>query len=110
MSKRSELSIAVTELKRCGEVLIGISATLAELFSVNDDAETAESATAKATVPEEKLPSLETVRAVLAEKSCNGHTDEVRALLKKHGAAKLSEIDPLEYPSLLAEAEGLGNG
>jgi hypothetical protein len=28
---------------------------------------------------------------------------------KKHGAAKLSEIDPAEYPALLAEAEVLGN-
>lgn len=57
--------------------------------------------------PEEKPLTLEEVRAVLAEKSRSGHTDEVRGLLNKHGADKLSEIDPAEYPALLAEAEVL---
>lgn len=109
MSKRSELSRAVTELKRCGEALLGISESLADLFSINDDAEITEQPTAKASVPEEKPLSLEMVRAVLAEKSRNGHTAEVRALLEKHGATKLSEIDPSKYPALLAEAEVLGN-
>lgn len=57
--------------------------------------------------PEEKPLTLEEVRAVLAEKSRAGHTAEVRALLIKHGADKLSDIDPAEYPALLADAEVL---
>ena len=57
--------------------------------------------------PEEKPLTLEEVRTVLAEKSRSGHTDEVRGLLNKHGADKLSEIDPAEYAALLAEAEVL---
>ena len=57
--------------------------------------------------PSEKPLTLEEVRAVLAEKSRSGHTEEVRELLAKHGADKLSEIDPAEYPALLAEAEVL---
>ena len=57
--------------------------------------------------PEEKPLTLEEVRAVLAEKSRSGHTEEVRELLAKHGADKLSEIDPAEYPALLADAEVL---
>lgn len=57
--------------------------------------------------PEEKPLTLEEVRAVLAEKSRAGHTAEVKELLNKHGADKLSEIDPTEYPALLAEAEVL---
>ncbi len=56
---------------------------------------------------EEKPLTLEEVRAVLAEKSRSGHTEEVRGLLAKHGADKLSEIDPAEYAALLAEAEVL---
>lgn len=55
----------------------------------------------------EKPLTLEEVRAVLAEKSRAGHTAEVKALLNKHGADKLSEIDPAEYAALLAEAEVL---
>ena len=66
--------------------------------------------TAKKTVKsesEEKPLTLEEVRAVLAEKSRAGHTAEVKELLNKHGADKLSEIDPSEYPALLADAEVL---
>lgn len=57
--------------------------------------------------PEEKTLTLAEVRAVLAEKSRAGHTAEVRALLIKHGAEKLSDIDPDKYPALLADAEVL---
>ena len=55
----------------------------------------------------EKTLTLEEVRAVLAEKSRSEHTVEVREQLAKHGADKLSEIDPAEYVVLLAEAEVL---
>ncbi len=34
---------------------------------------------------------------------------EVRALLQKYGAAKLSEIDPANYEALLQDAEVIGN-
>ena len=57
--------------------------------------------------PETKPLTLEQVRAALAEKSRAGHTSEIKALLIKHGADKLSDIDPAEYPALLAEAEVL---
>ena len=56
---------------------------------------------------EPKPLTLEQVRAALAEKSRAGHTSEIKALLIKHGADKLSDIDPAEYPALLAEAEVL---
>ena len=41
---------------------------------------------------------------------CQGHTAEIRALLQKYGASKLSQIDPAHYKALLAEAEVLTNG
>ena len=53
--------------------------------------------------------TLEEVRAVLAEKSQDGFTSAIRALLEKHGAKRLSEIDPSKYPALLADAEALSN-
>ena len=110
MSMTSELSLAVTELKRCGEALISISESLAGLFSNNGEVETQDQPMVEAPAPKEKPITLEAVRAVLAEKSRAGHTAEVRELLEKHGAGKLSEINPAEYPALLAEAEALGNG
>lgn len=54
---------------------------------------------------EEKPLKLEDVRAVLADKSRKGHTAEVKALLVKHGADKLSDVAPEECASLLADAE-----
>lgn len=63
--------------------------------------------TAKEAKPQPKAVTLEQVRAVLAEKSHAGFSVEVRALLEKYGAKKLSEIDPANYAALLKDAEGL---
>lgn len=57
--------------------------------------------------PTVKTISLEQVRALLAEKSQAGFTAEVRGLLEKYGAPKLSQIDPANYAALLADAEVL---
>ena len=58
---------------------------------------------------EEKPLTLEDVRAVCADKSRQGFTAEVKAILTKHGADKLSEVDQAEYKALLAEVEVLDN-
>ena len=57
----------------------------------------------------EKAPeiTLEKVRGVLADKSRNGHNAEVRAIIEKYGSDRLSNIDPKDYPAILAEAEVL---
>lgn len=120
MSKMSELDRLVRELKKCGESLVGISEELAEVLSGPGNAgkEGGGSAAKKGTVKkeekaveqeaeQEKEYSLTEVRALLAEKSRAGHTAEVRALLLKHGADKLSGIDPAEYAALVADAEVL---
>ena len=57
----------------------------------------------------EKELTLEEDRAVLADKSRAGFTEQVKELLKKHGADKLSAVDPAEYKALLADAKVLGN-
>lgn len=106
MGKMNELSQAIDELRRCGDALIGVADSLRDLFS-GDDAEAEAQPTVEAAKP---APTLEQVRATLAEKSRGGYTAQVRELLVKHGAAKLSDIDPAEYPALMADAEGLGNG
>lgn len=67
--------------------------------ATSDDAPPVES------TPEQPKVTLEQVRAVLAEKSHAGHTAEVRELLVKFGAKKLSEIDPSNYAALLVLAE-----
>ena len=60
--------------------------------------------------PEASSVTLEQVRAALAIKSQEGYTADVRALLQKHGAEKLSAIDPSHYAALLVDAEALDHG
>jgi hypothetical protein len=72
-----------------------------------DDAPEQKAAKKENPKPELKL---EDVRAVLAEKSRAGHTAEVRDLLQKYGAEKLSAVDPANYEALLKDAEVIGNG
>lgn len=57
--------------------------------------------------PKQNTVSLEQVRAVLAKLSQLGKTVEVKKLIIKHGAQKLSDIPEIEYESLLHEAEGI---
>ena len=56
---------------------------------------------------QESKISIEMVRAVLAEKSQEGKTREVKALLMKYDAGKLSGVKPEDYEALLKEAEVL---
>lgn len=56
---------------------------------------------------ETKKVSLEQVRAVLAKLSQLGKTADVKKLIVKHGAQKLSDVPESEYASLLLEAEGI---
>lgn len=106
MSKMSKLVTELAELKHCGEILIGISETLTQMFS-SDDTQDKQEQIKKPKDKQEKVLTLTDVRKVLAEKSRNGHTAQVKELLIKYGADKLSEIDPSKYAELLAEVEVL---
>ena len=111
MGKTSKLSILVDELKNCGETLIGISQGLSELFSgAAENQKSVEPTTVteeQSKTAEEKVLTLEEVRAVLAEKSRAGFTVQIREILVKHGAEKMSAVNPLEYEALLKEVEVL---
>jgi len=97
MVSKNELALLTEELRqavqRVNEVVEKISALLPE----------------EKAAPKKKPPKLEEVRAVLAEKSRNGHTEAIRELLKKYGADRLSAIDPTHYQALLEEAEVLND-
>lgn len=108
MSKMAEMAQTIEELRTAAASINAAADWLYQQFSGDDDE-------AKVTeAPAKKKPKLELkledVRAVLAEKSRAGHTAEVRALLKKYGDAKLSEINPANYEALMKDAEVIGNG
>ena len=56
---------------------------------------------------EEKPATLEDIRALMAQKSQDGKSKEVKELLQKYGAAKLSAVKPEGYPALMQEAQVL---
>lgn len=54
-----------------------------------------------------QAPTLEEVRGILADKASSGFRDAVQMLIKKHGANRLSDIDPSEYAVLIKEVRAL---
>ena len=104
MGKISELELAIRDLRTAAATINDVADTLAEMFS------TAADEAQDAAAPAEPVLTLEQVRAVLADKSRMGFTAEIRSLLQKYGASKLSGIDPVHYKALVAEAEVLGDG
>lgn len=75
------------------------------LRSLADRLDAAADAAEAAGASGEGLPSLEEVRAALTGKANAGYAAGVKRLVAAHGAGRLSEVDPAEYPVLLAEAE-----
>ena len=124
MSKMSELSMVLQELKECGEKLVTISEELTEIFSAPDGKEpekkkapakkkeaaakpeTSERVEAEPE-PAAKEYTFTEVRTFLADKSRAGHTAEIKKILAAHGADKLSDLDKAEYAAVMAEAEVL---
>ena len=99
MSKMSDMAATIEELRSAAAAINDAANWLADTFSTTEPAEEAQMT--------EPVLTLEEVRAVLAEKSRKGHTAEIRSLLQKYGADKLSKIDPANYKALLADAEVL---
>lgn len=99
MSRMSELSSCIADLRAAAAALLSAAETLTALYS-NDES---------AAKPAPKPITKEEVRAELASKTAAGYGAQVRALLKKYGAAQLSAVKPEDYPDLLLEAQAIGN-
>ena len=132
MSKTSEIDLCISELRTAAQSLAAVADSLTALFGAsagtagmlaqggdgNDQKANGDSVniadgkvkTTQTAEPKPKPVTLAQVRAILAEKSRCGHTAQVRELLEKHGAAKLSAIDPTEFETLLSEAAAIGRG
>ena len=93
MDKMSDMAQVIEELRTAADIIAEAAGWLARQLGSMPEKETE--------------PTLEQVRAVLADKSRRGFTAEIRDLLKKYGAGKLSEVDPGSYRALLREAEEL---
>lgn len=96
MSKMSEIDQAIKDISNAAAVIRDAASWLSKQLSNSeeDDPE-----------PQKKELTLVDVRVVLADKSRAGHTDEIRELLHKYGANKLSDVDPKNYEALIRDAE-----
>ena len=56
---------------------------------------------------QENPAKLEGIRALMAQKTQEGKSKEIKELLQKYGAAKLSAVKPEDYPALMQEAQVL---
>lgn len=101
MSKMSDMAQTIEELRNAAAAISDAADWLTKMFNGESQA------TDAPVSPSEPELTLEQVRAALADKSRQGHTAEIRSLLQKYGAAKLSQIDPTHYKALLADAEVL---
>ena len=70
-------------------------------------AQKAEKQESVAEVQQESPATLEGIRALMAQKTQEGKSKEIKELLQKYGAAKLSAVKPEDYPALIQEAQVL---
>ncbi len=98
MAKMSELDTLLTELSEHSQRLQESVNAIRELLSGKEEEK----------ADEQKPLSIEEVRALLLEKRKAGFRDEIKALLLRHGADRLTDIDPTEYRTMMAEAEEIG--
>ena len=109
MSNKYNLLLDAARLMHSlADVLAAIAETYVDVKLVAD-AEVIEAAEAPKELTEKKSVSLEQIRGVLAQKTQLGFTKDVKALLTKYGASKLSDVAPKHYEALMRDAEELGN-
>ena len=113
MSKMNELSQALDELVSCGEGLIRAANAIRVFLSSDEPCETkkappAEAAKATPVEEPEKTYSYMDVRKACSAKSSAKHTDEVKALISKYGADKLSGVKESDYPAFMRDLEAIG--
>jgi len=94
---------AVQDLKKLADSVEKVCSFVTDGLSKEERPAEVKAETAKPVIP------LEKVRGILAEKSQAGYTAEVRAIIAKHGASRLSDLAPEKYEAVLKDAEVLGN-
>lgn len=100
MSKMKLLEDVVNDLHRLADSLHAVADSIAG-NSCDREVKAGGEPSGKQIAP---LVTIDQVRAVLAEKSGQGKTAEVKALLYKYDAGKLSGVKQEDYAALLEEA------
>lgn len=103
MSKMKEFDMLVNELVKHGEGILEIAKEMRQMFSEKPTA-----LSEPKDDPKESL-SFTDLRARLAQRSREGFTADIKSILRKYGAEKLSAIKPENYEDVLREVEALSH-
>ena len=108
---RTDLKEVVAALRKLADALEGVPAAEVKPVEEVEMVEEAKPVEEVEMVEEAKPVDLkfEDVRAVLSDISRQGKTKEMKSLLTRFGATKLSDVDPANYQVLLREAEVIRN-
>lgn len=104
MSVMNNLDLKLKELETQIDQTKETVQSIRQLLSSNENESSNDDRQPKRNPVEDKV----TVRKMLAKKSAEGYTKQVKELLHKFGAEKLSDVDPKDYEDLYYSAEGLG--
>ena len=102
MSKMKLLLDVVDDMRRLADSLQSVADSIVGNTPTDDQQPAPQPEQPKAPVI-----TIDQVRAVLVEKNSQGKTKEVKALLYKYDAGKLSGVKPEDYPALMEEAKKL---
>lgn len=119
MNHMNEITQLLDNIITCGESMAKIGKLLKEFIPEFSDAippktKAEQIAKPDAALPEKKEePAAKTyafadVRKAFSAKSHEGFTEQVKALITKYGAEKLSEVKETDYPALMADLEVIG--
>ena len=98
-----------TYLKQQAEELLSATTALMETYNSEKDTGHTNPEPISPHTTAAKEITKEEVRGILAKLSAKGHGEEVRTLLSKYGANKLSELDSSDYTDVMKEAKEISN-
>ena len=105
MSKMKLLLDVVDDMRRLADSLQSVADSIAGNTPSDDQPD--QQPAPQPEQPKAPVITIDQVRAVLVEKNSQGKTKEVKALLYKYDAGKLSGVKPEDYPALMEEAQKL---
>lgn len=104
MSAMNDLELKLREAENLIDQTKETILSLYELLSSSQNGEQCNDEQPKRNPVKDKV----TVRQMLADKCKEGYTDQIKDLLQKFGADKLSDVDPKDYEDLYYSAEAIG--
>ena len=107
--KMKELSRALADIAACGEYLTQLANSTRELLEEKADPVAQPTPKAAESAQEEppKKYTFAEVRKAFSAKSHEGYTEQVKALIARYGAEKLSAVKEEDYPAIMKDLEAI---